>query len=96
MVLELAEPVEVRLSTFKVYPLTSAAEAPALVQKVLSLKGDEAARADAGLATKGETASRLEINLKGGLKPGPYLVMWRVLSVDSHVSQDSFVFTYQP
>jgi methionine-rich copper-binding protein CopC len=96
VILELAEPVEVRLSTFKVYPLASPASAPALVQKVLSLKGDEASRADAGLATRGETASRIEINLKEGLKPGAYVVMWRVLSVDTHVSQDAFVFTYQP
>lgn len=102
--LELAEPVELKFSTFKVYALPSKssdlkalhAEAGTLVEQVLGLKGDQNSRADTGLTTSAETASRLEIKLKDGLQPGAYVVMWRVLSVDTHVSKDYFVFIYQP
>lgn len=102
-----AEAVEVRFSSFKVYPLEAPAEALSnpqrlkalaelLVARVLPLRGDEAARADAGLKTTDRTAENIEIKLKSGLKPGAYVVMWRVLSVDSHTSSDFLVFTYLP
>ncbi len=102
-----AEAVEVRFSSFKVYALEAPAEALSnprrlkelaepLVERVLPLRGDEAARADAGLKNTARTTENIEIKLKPDLKPGAYVVMWRVLSVDSHTTSDFLVFTYLP
>ncbi len=104
LVLEFSEPLEVKFSSFKIYKLeTNAADikaarqdADALVEKVLEKKGDEAARADAGLLTNVPTAARLEIKLKPNLTPGWYVVMWKVLSVDTHTSDDALIFRYKP
>ncbi|MCL6525401.1 MAG: copper resistance protein CopC [Thermaceae bacterium] len=101
------EPVELRLSTFKVYPLNVPKEAlndrtqlgalgGQLYAQVLGVKGDEAKRADTGVKTPGQSSDQVVIGLKDGLKPGAYVVMWRVLSVDTHITQDFFIFTYQP
>ncbi len=66
-----------------------------LVAQVLETKGDEAARADAGVATEA-TSKTVTLNLKPDLAPGTYVVMWRALSVDTHSEQGYYVFTYQP
>ena len=66
-----------------------------LVAQVLETKGDEAARADAGVATEA-TSKTVTLNLKPDLAPGTYVVMWRALSVDTHTEQGYYVFTYQP
>jgi methionine-rich copper-binding protein CopC len=65
---------------------------------VLPLRDDQgrAERIDAGLKTQGRTAENVTISLKPGLKPGAYVVMWRVLSVDTHTTSGFFVFVYQP
>jgi copper resistance protein C len=104
VVLEFSEPLEVKFSSFKIYKLGTNAtdakaareDADALVEKALEKKGDEAARADDGLATSVPTAARLEVKLKPNLTPGWYVVMWKVLSVDTHTSDDSIVFRYKP
>jgi len=102
VVLEFAEAVELKFSTFKVFALeakdlkAAKAEAETLFKSRLSLKGDEGSRADAGLATTVATAARVEIRLKEKLEPGYYAVMWKVLSVDTHVTSDFYVFSYQP
>ncbi|WP_081439952.1 copper resistance protein CopC [Meiothermus ruber] len=36
------------------------------------------------------------IALRPGLGPGVYVVLWRVLSVDSHTTQGFFVFVVEP
>lgn len=101
--LEFAEPIEVRFSTIKVYPLPPEkdelklmAAASKLVSNVLRKLGDEKDRADAGLAETKRTPNKVEVLLKEDLKPGAYVVMWRVLSVDTHVTQGFYVFTYKP
>ena len=66
-----------------------------LVTEVLTERGDEAARADAGPATTG-TAEEVSLNLKEGQGAGNYVVMWRVLSADTHTTQGFYVFSYQP
>lgn len=102
-----SEAIELRFSSFKVYALEAPSEALSnprrlkelaeqLVERVLPLKGDETQRADAGLKTTARTAENLELALKPNLRPGAYVVMWRVLSVDTHTTSDFFVFTYQP
>jgi methionine-rich copper-binding protein CopC len=96
--------VEVPFSTFKVYPLTSDEEDPvrlraaasALVQQVLNLRNDAAQRADEGVTTQARISAEINIALKKELPPGRYVVMWRVLSIDTHTTTGFFVFTYAP
>lgn len=99
--LAFTEPVEVRFSTFKVYRLDSDpsvglqklnAVADSLVAEVLQRRGDEAQRADSGLATTLRTSTDITIKLLPNPRPGAYVVMWRVLSVDTHTTQGFFVF----
>ena len=107
--LAFTEGVELRFSTFKVYALQAPQNAlrdprrlqelaRPLVERVLSLRDDQgrAERVDTGLKTQGRTAENVSISLKPGLKPGAYVVMWRVLSVDTHTTSGFFVFVYQP
>lgn len=99
------EQVEARFSTFKAYPIQTEpgwdqrrlnAAAGNLVGEVLLRRGDEAERADDGLATTARTSAEILMRLKGDLKPGAYVVMWRVLSIDTHTTQGFYVFTYAP
>ncbi len=103
------EGVELRFSVFKVYALEAPQNAlrdprrlqelaRPLVERVLPLRDDmgRAERADAGLKTQGRTAENVVITLKPDLKPGAYVVMWRVLSIDTHTTSGFFVFVYQP
>ena len=103
----MVEPVEMRVSTFKVYPLNVPtdklgnfkylnAQARPLFNRALKLKGDEAQRSDSGILTKTRTARRVVLGLKPALKPGAYCVMWQVLSVDGHRTAGWIVFVYQP
>jgi hypothetical protein len=107
VVLNMVEPVEMRVSTFKVYRLNAAtdklgnfkylnAQARPLFNKVLRLRGDEAQRADSGVLTRTRTARQVVLALKAGLKPGAYSVMWQVLSVDGHRTAGWIVFVYRP
>jgi len=107
--LTFTEPVEVRFSTFKVYPLgaDSGPDAPdaearlnglagALVSEVLETQGDDDARADRGVRTGERTAETVTLPLKEGLGAGVYVVMWRVLSVDTHTMQGFLTFRVAP
>lgn len=96
------EPVEIRFSIFKVYRLDIDpgmemrrvnAAAGALMSNVLQKRGDEAERADAGVDAASRTTTDVAIKLKPELKAGSYVVMWRVLSIDTHTTQGFFVFT---
>ena len=102
MKLVFTEPVEVRASIFKVYPLEAdddplrlRAQAARLVDEVLQVRGDENRRADDGLVPAGHESAEIQIVLPDDLPPGPYVVMWRVLSVDAHYV-GHYVFTYAP
>ena len=99
-----SEPVEIRFSTFKVYKIPAArgtemrtlhTAADGLVAANLLKRGDEAARSDAGLANTTRTSADIVVRLKD-LEPGAYVFMWRVLSVDTHTTQGSFIFVYAP
>lgn len=98
-------PVNVRFSIFKVYPLQAPADADrqqlnrlarSLVNRVLRKRGDEAYRADRGLATDERETAEIVIRMSEDLEAGHYVVMWRVLWLDGHATQDFFVFTYRP
>jgi hypothetical protein len=107
IVLNMIEPVEVRVSTFKVYPLSVPADklsnfkylnaqARPLFNRVLRLRGDEAQRADSGVLTTTRTSRQVVVGLKPGLKEGAYAVMWQVLSVDGHRTAGWIVYVYKP
>lgn len=104
IILEMTEAVELNFSTFKVYHLPDAPEAPRarldaaqkLMRDVLMLRGDEDARADLGVITQGRTSAAVEIALRDALEPGVYVVMWRVLSTDTHTTEDLIIFEYRP
>ncbi len=107
VVIHFTEAVEVRLSTFKVYPLGAPPEAwgsssrlrrlaAPLVRQVLLLRNDGARRVDAGVTTTARTSKSVTLTLKPGLAPGAYVVMWKNLGVDGHTESDFFVFVYKP
>lgn len=104
--LSYSEPVVIRFSIFKVYKVNVNAAlgadmralhaaADSLVAAALLKRGDDAARSDAGLANTTRTSSDIVVRLRD-LEPGAYVVMWRVLSVDTHTTQGSFIFVYAP
>jgi copper resistance protein C len=68
-------------------------EAQALVARVLALKNDLAKRSDNGLETTASEAALVKLKLKPNLKSGIYVVMYRILSVDTHITQDFFTFS---
>lgn len=109
--LEFTEPVETKFSIFKVYQLDAevdmAAEnawqrlnglAGALVSEVLTSRddADAMARVDAGLTGAAARTDSVVIGLKSELPAGTYVVMWRVLSIDTHTTQGFAVFEYAP
>ena len=101
--LEFTEPLEVAFSGFKVYALPMKAgdsdvkaAAAKLTQQVLTLKDDALNRADLGLVSDASPAARLELTLKPKLAAGWYVVMWKALSIDSHVTSDFYAFRYAP
>jgi copper resistance protein C len=102
--LSYSEPVQIRFSIFKLYkidaapgadPRTLHAAADALVSADLLKRGDEGARADAGVANAERSSTDIIVRVKD-LQPGAYVLMWRALSVDTHTTQGSFVFIYAP
>ena len=104
IVLTLSEAVELRFSTFKVVRLEDAPAdrralleaAGALLEEVLPLRDDEELRADTGVLHEDSTSAVIRIGMKEDLPPGTYVVMWRVLSVDTHTSEDLTVFHVGP
>lgn len=103
--LHFTEPVEVRASTFKVYPLDAEgiddplqlnAKARMLFEEVLPLRRDEKDRLDVAVTPTRATAEEIVIQLPEDGKPGTYIAMWRVLSIDTHITSGFYVFTYDP
>ena len=106
--LEFSEPLESAFSVFKVYPLVAdvdltadnanqrlAGLAGALVTEVLDLTDDAADRADTGHDPATGTTTEVTVNLVEDLPAGHYVVMWRALSIDTHVVQGFFVYSVE-
>jgi methionine-rich copper-binding protein CopC len=92
------EAIEGAFSAFKVYAYTgevTKAKLQAFAKSKTALKNDEAARADVPVALGGTTKT-VTLKLKPGLKPGVYVVMWRVLGVDTHTVEAHTYFRYLP
>jgi len=80
-------PAEIRLwFTQKLEPAFSSV-------RVLDRNGSPVGRGDARV--DGTDATLLRVSLPA-LPPGAYRVTWRVLSVDSHVTEGDFTFTIAP
>lgn len=107
--LTFTENVQLPFSFFKVYKLADTGnlsnererlrlngQAGTLISEVLTKTDDEAARADTGIMTNEDASTIITLGLKEDLSPGIYLVMWRVLSVDTHITQGSFLLEYRP
>jgi methionine-rich copper-binding protein CopC len=98
--LEFSEPLEINFSSFKLYKLRinptdpdkRKLEIETLVNRVMTLKNDDSSRSDDGLETTASQASVVTLKLKPKLKAGFYVLMYRVLSVDTHITQDYFSF----
>lgn len=94
--LRFSESVNLRYSIFKVYPLPAGQSgqraAAELTRRVIALRGDEAARAD-GYRPRSGHSQGVTVPLKPGLKPGQYVVMWRLMSADGHPVTGQSVFT---
>jgi copper resistance protein C len=67
------------------------AAASMFVPTVIDLTGDEADRADAATMAEG-TTNNVTISLKDDLAPGAYVVMFRVLSSDTHTVEGFITF----
>ncbi|MFC6590956.1 copper resistance protein CopC [Deinococcus lacus] len=84
--LRFTEPVGLRFSVFKVYPLPAGVSGNRALtefsRSALRRHADEAARADLYRPAAGR-AQTVRIPLKPGLK-GRYAVMWKVMSADGH------------
>jgi methionine-rich copper-binding protein CopC len=61
--------------------------------KVLDAQGREVDRADKSVDPRDRTVLRVSLS---PLAPGMYRVVWRVLSVDTHVTEGDFTFTVVP
>ncbi len=104
--LNFTEELEVGFSTFKLYRLANDTDlgdtnyaaklnsfAALLVNEVLESQApDERAVAVQLAPSTGRTKS-VQLTPDAALKPGAYVVMWRILSVDTHVVQAFLTFT---
>ncbi|HEY3998965.1 MAG TPA: copper resistance protein CopC [Candidatus Xenobia bacterium] len=89
--LTFTEPVNAGSSTFKVYPQP---KGTLNLAQLLNAKNDQAKRVDKGISPTQGGVSTVTIDLQAGLKPGTYVVMWKVLAEDDgHVTQDDLIFT---
>lgn len=105
--LSFSEPLETLFSVFKVYPLTAEGVDPAaagaaqrlnglaatLVNEVLELRDDADRQVPAELVSAEATTAELTLAFEEPLADGHYVVMWRVLSIDTHVTEGFFVFS---
>jgi hypothetical protein len=106
--LDFTEAVQKRFSLFVVLPLSVPVEAgesahdrslrvhalaAQLADTVMADKGAVKGRVDTGLARPGGAAKQVTIELARDLSPGTYVLVWRALSVDTHVTHGIVVFT---
>ena len=106
--LDFTEAVQKRFSLFVVLPLkvpSKAGEsahdrslrvhalAAQLADKVMADGGKAKGRVDTGLAHPGGAAKQVTVELAKDLAAGTYVLVWRALSVDTHVTHGIVVFT---
>jgi copper resistance protein C len=106
--LTFTENVQIPFSFFKVYKLAPRGNLEDAQEKLrlnglagqllstITEQDAEAERADTALLTTADESNVIELELKSDLTPGIYAAVWRVLSVDTHVTQGFILFNYQP
>ena len=99
----MSEPVELRFSRFAVVAMADPPRDPVALRTAARelaaavLEGrSEAPRADEGVVTAEARSDVIELALRPDLAAGTYVVLWRVLSIDGHVSQDVSWFHVLP
>ena len=95
--LNFSEPLELRFNTFTVIPLETDATDPREVKlAAMDLTEEVMGTDEAGLEVEMLTAERASREVTLGLPDlpsGTYVVMWRLLSTDTHTSDDFITFT---
>jgi len=109
--LDFTEPVQAAYSLFEALPLPvpfAAGEtapqlsarvhdlASQLSDEVLAKKVDAKTRVDTGVAPSRGTTDTVDVKLQDGLQAGYYVIVWRVLSEDGHVTHGVVVFRVRP
>jgi len=107
--LEFTEGVELAFSTFKLLSISHELDTrdPTFQMRLNALAAQKAQEV---LATRGEvegeigfelepargTVEAFELVLDEALPPGSYVLMWRLLSVDTHIMEEFITFTVLP
>lgn len=91
VLLQFSEPIELRFSTFRVMAVPTGKTPADAARMALTLKADAPGLANAPF-TASNTAARLSLPLKAGLKSGTYVVAWKILSDDGHPVTGQSVF----
>ncbi|HET8985723.1 MAG TPA: copper resistance protein CopC [Trueperaceae bacterium] len=104
--LTFSEGIEVAFSTFKLYAIAGEVDLAAenadmrlnalAAQLVTSFNGttdDGEGKIEAVVSADPDDMTSVTITASEALAPGHYVVMWRVLSADTHVIDGHFVFT---
>lgn len=81
------EPIERQFSRIEVFRTVLAPETGAV------RPGE---RIDQGWLPGPRATREVGVRLPEALEPGSYIVQWLVLAIDTHRTQGSFMFTYQP
>ena len=100
------EAVEIAFSTFKVYRIDGSVDltaenadmrlnalAATLVSSYNGSQEDGDGKIQAEIASPVADEARVTLAFSEPLEPGHYVVMWRLLSADTHVVDGHFVFT---
>lgn len=103
VVVTMSEPVELRFSRFAVVAMADPpSDAAALRTAARELAASvlegraEPPGADEGVVTDEARSDRIELALRPDLAAGTYVVLWRALSIDGHVTQDVAWFRVLP
>lgn len=104
--LHFSEGVEVVFSTFKVYRIDAEVDltadnaaarlnalASVLISRYNGSQQDGDGKVEVVVGQPSGDKARLELRFEQPLAPGHYVVMWRLLSVDTHVVDGHLIFT---
>lgn len=107
--LEFTEGVELAFSTFKLvrveheldvesetYSMRLNALAAQIASEALAVRGEVEGEIALDLQPARGTEEKFELRLEAPLAPGSYALIWRVLSVDTHIIEEFITFTVLP
>lgn len=94
VLLRFSEPVELRLSTFRVMAIPAGKTPADAAKMALALRADAPELVNVPLTAR-NVAARLTLPLRSGLKSGAYVIAWKTLSDDGHPVTGQRVFRVQ-